>query len=219
VHFAWASAASPLAYIRDRDSALFARDGLEALIREVAAAGPKRIVLTAHSLGAGLTMETLRQIALKGDHALLRRISGVVLISPDVDVDVFRAQAHTIGDLPQPFVIFTDTNDRALGFLSMLNGTQERLGNLDDVGRLADLRVTLLDTNAFSSGAGHFTPGDSPALLAILDKLDTVNEAFAGDQRGKTGLLPGVVLTVQNATQIILAPVSAAFTPSRRSVP
>ncbi len=39
VHYAWPSAAKPLGYVYDRDSALFARDGLEKLIDEVHAAG------------------------------------------------------------------------------------------------------------------------------------------------------------------------------------
>lgn len=213
VHFAWPSAANPLAYLYDRDSALFARDGLEQLIHQVQAAGADRIILAAHSLGASVTMETLRQLALRGDRKTLSRIRGVVLISPDIDVDVFRAQARTIGPLPQPFVIFASPNDRALGFLSRLNGQPSRLGNLGSIDRIADLDVTVVNTQAFNAGAGHFNPGDSPALLRILDQSNAVNDAFEGDGRGKTGVLPGVALTVRNATQIILAPAAATFTP------
>ena len=67
VHYSWPSAANPLGYVYDRDSALFARDGLENLIEEVADAGATRILLVAHSMGAALTMEALRQTAIRGN--------------------------------------------------------------------------------------------------------------------------------------------------------
>jgi esterase/lipase superfamily enzyme len=59
-------------------------------------------------------METLRQIAIDGRSGLLGRIGTVVLILPDPDVDVFRAQALRIGALPQPFLIVTSPRDRVL---------------------------------------------------------------------------------------------------------
>ncbi|MEZ5777072.1 MAG: alpha/beta fold hydrolase [Paracoccaceae bacterium] len=209
VHYSWPSRAHPLGYAYDRDSALFARDGLEDLLEEVEAAGAERILIIAHSMGSALTMETLRQIALENDRRLLRRISGVVLMSPDIDTDVFRAQAKRIGELPQPFVIFTSKKDRALALAARLTGQKDRLGNIEDVNEIADLKVTLLDTTAFSSGLGHFDLGNSSALLAILGGIADVDAAFAGDRAGRTGLITGAVLTVQSATQIVLSPVTA----------
>ena len=209
VHYSWPSRAHPLGYAYDRDSALFARDGLETLLREVEAAGARRILIVAHSMGSALTMETLRQIAITGQKRLLGKISGVALISPDIDVDVFRAQALRIGELPQPFVIFTSKKDRALALSARLTGQHDRLGNVTEVAEVADLKVTILDTTAFSSGVGHFTAGDSPALIKILSRLADVGDAFAADQTGRTGLLPGAVLTVQSATEIVLLPVTA----------
>lgn len=209
VHYSWPSAGNPLGYVRDRDSALFARDGLEALMHEVSAAGADRILLVAHSMGSALTMETLRQIAQKGDRALQSKISGVILISPDLDVDVFRTQALDIGKLPQPFIIFGSNKDRLLGISATITGEPERLGNLKDLSRLADLSVTYLDVAAFSSGAGHFSVGDSPSLLALLGRIADVDAAFDSDRRGRVSLLSGVVLTVQGATRIVLAPVAA----------
>ncbi|MDH5529891.1 MAG: alpha/beta fold hydrolase [Paracoccaceae bacterium] len=209
VHYSWPSRAHPLAYAYDRDSALFARDGLEELLSQVEAAGAERMLLVAHSMGAALTMETLRQMAIAKNHALLSKISGVVLISPDIDVDVFRAQARRVGNLPQPFIIFTSKKDRALALSARLTGQHDRLGNVTDIEEIADLKVTMLDTTAFSTGVGHFNAGNSPALLIILGKLSEVDDAFTGDQTGRTGLLPGAVLTLQNATQIVLSPVAA----------
>lgn len=209
VHYSWPSRANPLGYVYDRDSALFARDGLEELLDEVAAAGAERIVIVGHSMGTAIAMETLRQLAIENDRKVRPRIAGVILISPDIDVDVFRAQAKRYGELPQPFYIFVSQKDRALALSARLTGQVDRLGNLASVDEIADLNVTLLDVTAFAKGLGHFAPGDSPGLLRLLSRLSEVDESFSRDQAGRPGLLPGAVLTVQNATEIVLSPVTA----------
>ncbi|MGB3314161.1 MAG: alpha/beta fold hydrolase [Albidovulum sp.] len=208
VNYAWPSRGHPLGYAYDRDSALFARDGLEDLLDEVIAAGAERVLIVSHSLGSALVMETLRQIAIGGNDRVRKRIGGVVLISPDIDVDVFRAQAARIGKLPEPFLIFTSKKDRILALSARLTGQRDRLGNLTDVEEIANLDVTLLDTTAFSQGVGHFNPGNSPALLVLLSRITDVDTALAAGRTGRPGLLPGVALTVQNATQIVLSPVT-----------
>lgn len=209
VHYAWPSAGSPFGYVDDRDSALFARDGLDTLLREVAAAGPRRILMIGHSMGSSVVMEALRTAALQGDRKVLNKLAGVVLISPDIDIDVFRSQARGIGKLPQPFLIFGSTRDRALSLSAAIVGRQERLGNLADLNRVADLQVTYLDVAAYASGSGHFVPGDNPALIALMGRIADIDAALMADDRARVGLLPGVVLTVRNATGIVLAPVEA----------
>lgn len=209
VHYSWPSRGKPLAYVHDRDSALFARDGLETLLQDVAAAGAERIVIVGHSMGAALAMETLRQIAIRGNAALMARIGGVVLLSPDIDIDVFHAQASMIGRLPQPFFIFTSRRDKALALSARLTGTrQERLGNIKDLDQIADLEVTVVDVAAFSVGDGHFNVSKSPALIGLLGQIGDVAAAYGRDRTGRPGLLPGVVLTVQNVTQVVLRPVA-----------
>ena len=210
VHYSWPSKGHPLGYVYDRDSALFARDGLEELLRDVEGAGADRVLLVAHSLGSLVLMETLRQMEIGGQQQQLAKVGGVVLVSPDLDVDLFRSEAAQIGKLPQPFLIFTSRKDRALSLSARLTGrNQSRLGNLDSARDLADLNVTVLDTTAFSRGAGHFNVANSPALLAVLSQIGTVDRALERDTRGRTGLLPGAILTFQNATEIILSPVAA----------
>ncbi|NEX48108.1 alpha/beta fold hydrolase [Rhodobacter sp. ETT8] len=209
VHYSWPSAAQPLGYVYDRDSALFSRDGLERLLVEIEGAGAKRIVVVAHSMGSALVMEGLRQIAIRKENRILDRIGGVILISPDIDVDVFRAQALAIPKLPEPFIVFSSERDRILRLSATLTGQRDRLGTLKDISRVGDLPITFLDTAAFSSGAGHFNLGDSPSLLRLLDGILSVDASLDAERVRRTGLLPGAVLTVQNATQIILSPVVA----------
>lgn len=209
LHYSWPSAAEPLGYLYDRDSAMFARDGLEELIRETIAAGATRVTLVAHSMGSFLTMESLRDIA-QTDGRIRPQIAGVVLMSPDIDVEVFRMQARDIGALPQPFLIFGSDRDRVLRLSALVTGQTGRLGSLDDVTDLSDLDVTYVDVAAFSKGDGHFVPGTSPALIKLLNRVADVDRAFDNDAAGRTGLLPGAILTVRNATRIILSPVADA---------
>lgn len=208
LHYSWPSLGAPLAYAHDRDSALFARDGLEAMIRQSAGADVQRLLLVGHSMGSQLLMETLRQIALRGDRALLNRIGGVILISPDIDVDVFRLQARAIGALPQPFLIVTSQRDRVLQLSARLTGQRSRLGNLGNPEPLDGLEVTLLDVSAFSTGEGHFNVARSPALIQLLDQVGAIDAALGTEQAGRLPLIPATILTLQNTTQIILEPLT-----------
>lgn len=206
VHYSWPSRASALGYAYDRDSALFARDGLETLLQQVTAAGADRVLLVAHSMGAGLAMETLRQIALRGDRKLLSKVAGVMLMSPDIDVDVFRAQAQVIGRLPQPFLVFTSRRDSALALSAFVARESQRLGNLRDVSRLAGLSVTLVETGDFKAGNSHFSAATSPALIRLLASVGAIDAALVQDSSNRVGLLPGALLTIQGATRIVLDP-------------
>ena len=208
-HFAWPSEGNAFGYVYDRESVLFSRDGLERMIREAHAAGPRRLILVAHSMGSLLVMETLRQMSLADPGSASRLIDGVVLMSPDLDVQLFRQQAQTIGTLPDPFYVFTSEEDRILGLSSLVSGQPDRLGNLISPNEVADLNVVILDVSVFSSGAGHFTVGDSSALLAILGDAREVSDAFDAADAARAGILPGTAIRVQNATQVVLNPGSA----------
>ena len=207
LHYSWPSAAEPLGYLYDRDSATFARQGLESLIRETISSGATRVTLVAHSMGSHLSMEALRDIAFK-DGRVMPQLRGVVLISPDIDVEVFRMQARDIGTLPQPFLIFGSDRDRVLRLSALITGQRGRLGSLDSVQQLSDLEVTYLDVGAFAKGGGHFAPGTSPALIKLLGRIGEVDQAFGNDAAGRAGLLPGVILTARSATRVILTPVA-----------
>lgn len=212
MHYSWPSLGVPLAYAYDRDSALIARDGLVEMIDELRRAGVQKLHLLAHSMGSQLVMESLRQMSIARDPAL-RTIRGVTLMSPDIDVELFREQARRIGNLPQPFVIVTSQRDRILLLSAQLTGERTRLGNLSDPSEVAGLDVTLVDVSAFSRGAGHFTAASSPELIAMVQRAEEVNAAFEADASGALPLLPATILTLQNTTQVIVEPISGASRP------
>ena len=131
VLFSWPSRGRIFDYAYDRESANFSRDALENLLREVAQnTSVNEITVLAHSMGAWLTMETLRQMAIHGTR-LPSKIRTVVLASPDVDVDVFRVQLDRIGTPRPRIVVFLSQEDRALGIARRLAGNVERLGRID----------------------------------------------------------------------------------------
>lgn len=208
IAFAWPSRGSAFGYEYDKDSVLAGRDALERLLMDLDQSGVTDIVLLGHSMGAFLSMETLRQIELKTPRWSARVLSAILLISPDIDVDVFRSQARQINPLPHPFVIFTSTEDRALRVAARLTGRPSRLGNLSNVSEISDLPVSVIDVTAFSedSGNSHFVAGSSPALIATLGRVGKIDHDFLRGESGMSGLLPGTSKTVNYATQIILEP-------------
>ncbi|MDU8927510.1 alpha/beta fold hydrolase [Alisedimentitalea sp. MJ-SS2] len=181
--FSWPSAGDPRGYIYDRDSVLFARDGFEQLIRDLRARGQREIVIVAHSMGAYLTMEALRQMALKGDRYLMDAISTVALMSPDIDPDVFRQQAVTIGRLPRPFLILTSQKDKVLGLAEFLTGRKQRLGRIKDESEVAGLGVTVLDVTDFTGDStdSHNVAATSGALIKLLRGVEAQIRQGGGD--------------------------------------
>ncbi|MCA3442571.1 MAG: alpha/beta fold hydrolase [Rhodobacter sp.] len=209
VHYSWPSAGEALGYIYDKDSSLYARDGLETLFNEVVAAGAQEVIVVGHSMGALLLVESLRQMDIRNETKLRRYLAGVVLLSPDIDVELFKSQASTFGELPQPFLILSSRKDRALQLSSFITGEPDRLGNIGDIGQVADLEVYVIDIAAYSTGSGHFTIGDSPELITLLNNIGSVQAAFDRDNAGRAGLLPGLVLTARKATAVVVSPVVA----------
>ena len=195
VIYSWPSRGKALAYAYDNDSVLFARDGLERLLRQISETGARRILLVAHSIGSTLTMETLRQIDIDSPGWPARNLAGVVLISPDLDVEVFRSQMQRISRVPEPFLIFVSHKDKVLNLSARLRGTsqQDRLGNIQNSEMVADLPVQVIDTTAFSDGAesSHFVPATSPALIALIRKAASINTTFRDEQITITSVLTG----------------------------
>lgn len=169
VLFTWPSAGHPAGYVYDRDSVLFARDDLEAVLSDLTRNGDK-VFIVAHSLGTHLTMETLRQARLKGNSRMLDSLSGVVLISPDIDLDLFRRQAAAVDKLPQPFLIFAARQDKALNLSSFLTGRKPRVGRLVSADALGRDDVEVIDFSDFATGRrlDHLVPVTSPTAISIL---------------------------------------------------
>lgn len=181
--FSWPSAGDPRGYIYDRDSVLYARDDLTEMLRQLTRAPGDKVFVLAHSMGSSLVMEALRGIALSGDRHLLNRISGVVLMSPDIDPDVFDRQAEVIGKLPQPFLIFITKEDRALTVSGFITGRKPRLGMIDSADKVQRPDVQVIDFSSLADGSGlnHFVPVTSPAAIGLLREILAESGAEGSD--------------------------------------
>ena len=183
VLYAWPATENTFEYLHDRDSVLFARNGLQTLLEQLARSGSERLILVAHSIGSMLLMETLRQLALSNDKSVSRIIKGVVLISPDIDETVFKIQLSSLDPVPDSFIVFSDDKDRALKFMSFLTGRRNRLGQITNPEDLKKYDVQVINLSEYTDGDGflnHSVAITSPSVIAILRKLQTTNESLVG---------------------------------------
>ncbi len=180
VLFTWPSGGGLTDYVYDRDSAVYSRDALEAVLQAlVDDRNVDSISILAHSMGNYLAMESLRQMAIR-DRGLSPKIQQVMLASPDIDVDVFRRQIAEIDAGPRPadFTLFVSRDDRALGLSSFLARDSTRLGALDptkepyrsilEQGRVQVVDLTGLASTDFTNH-GKFASGE--VVGAIGERL------------------------------------------------
>ena len=71
-----------------------------------------------------------------------------------------------------------------------------------------DLPIEIIDTTAFSKNAEstHFVAGTSPALIAMLNDMQSLNETFGPDQRGFEFLIPTELTNNLGTTRVTLLP-------------
>ena len=93
VLFTWPSGGSVFDYLYDRDSANYSRDALETMIQQITdSPDVEEVTLLAHSMGGWLAMEAVRQLAIRNGGHVPKKLSNIILASPDIDVDVFVTQ-------------------------------------------------------------------------------------------------------------------------------
>ena len=160
--FAWPSEAKVSGYLADRDAVTYSRDQLADLLVSVSRPpSTGQVLLLGHSMGGWLTAEALRQLRLTRQDATLRRLK-VVLASPDIDVDVFKAQMEVIGPLTPPMTILVSRKDLALALSSRLAGNRPRVGRLDvddprvqEAALRGDLQIVDVSSSGPDDPVGH----------------------------------------------------------------
>jgi esterase/lipase superfamily enzyme len=213
VHYSWPSAADARLYLYDRDSAFYARDGLERLLRLLADSDADRIVVVGHSMGAQVTLEALRQMALTGAPRFFDKLTAVALLSPDVDVDLFRSELTPLATMDIPWIIFVSSHDRALRVSSLLRGRLARLGSLSDPTAIADLDVTIIDMSAVEGDPlGHSVVASSPVMISLVQGLSQYGPTILAEEEQNTGLAATTIQAVQQVTEVVVSPL-APLTP------
>jgi esterase/lipase superfamily enzyme len=200
--FSWPSRGRFLDYKRDLDNASYSRSDLANLLEAaIDSQSINEVVVLAHSMGAWLTVEAIRQVALRRG-GVPSKVSSLILASPDLDVGVFRRQVEDMGPKRPKITIFVARNDLALRLSRFISRGDARLGGIDpsqeDYRRaLSDLQgVTVLDLSALSSGdrVNHALFATSPEAVRLIgDRLvqgqqisdaDVVRPATAVDAIG-----------------------------------
>ena len=132
VAFAWPSRAKLFDYGYDRDSAMWSRDALHAVLDALLASPTTgRVNVVAHSVGSMLTMEALRALHAERGALAADRIGALVFAAPDIDMDVFTSSVEHIGPLARKITVITAANDRALALSGWMAGGVSRAGAAD----------------------------------------------------------------------------------------
>jgi esterase/lipase superfamily enzyme len=211
VHFAWPSAAHVQDYLYDRESTVVARAPLAETIAAATRTQADDVSLFAHSMGAFLLIETLHAMATRGEAAVLDRVGAVVLVSPDIEIDVFLVQAPPVLAAGVPIYLVVSDNDRALALSARIRGERERLGSIRSPAELGGLDVGVIDVSGIrpTDLEGHFREATSPALIDFIRSLHGAGTDLL-DDRGRGGLLEGGVALVQEGARVITAPLAPA---------
>ena len=191
VLFAWPSQAQVAGYIADRDSAMISRDHLvELLTALVDDTRIGDITLVAHSMGAWLAVEALRELRLTGRDRVIGRLQ-VVLAAPDIDVGLFHAQMKVLGPMDPPMTVLVSPDDRALLVSRRLAGDRDRLGALDITDPRVEVaaqeaNVVLIDISSLDA-SDTLRHGRFAMLGAVYSQLEDTGASSAGQRLQRAG--------------------------------
>lgn len=228
VMFTWPSRGSVFEYGYDKESTNYSRSALEAVLdaatRET---GVRDITILAHSMGTWLTVESLRQMAIRND-GVPSKIANVILAAPDLDIDVFRQQLADMGPRRPKFTVFVSRDDRALALSRRISGNVDRLGQIDINNpayreQLEEEGITVLDLSALQVGdkLNHSKFAESPEVVRLLGRrlIDgqtvTDQDLGLGAELGTTAL--SVSNTVGSAAGLAISAPIAILDPSTRN--
>jgi esterase/lipase superfamily enzyme len=204
VVFSWPSRNDLTEYVTDRESATYSRDYLERVLNEIAETpGVRSINLVAHSMGNWLAMETLRQAKLREQSPFVAKLNQVVLLAPDIDVDVFRTQLDAIGKLKHPIIVAVSRDDLALAASQRIAGDVPRVGNvlIDNPRAQAAIERYGLDVVDLSQVDSSDYLGHSKFADAVPE-LQNIAASGAGR---RNGVLGGAGIFVLNSTGRLLS--------------
>ena len=211
VLYTWPATSSLLDYGAAKENATLSRDALAKLIHRLSEVpGIGRVHILAHSMGAWLTMEALRENAISGSPDLNGKLGDVMLAAPDIDLNVFRQQ---LGRLDASHVsVLVASNDRALSISRSLAGDRPRLGGLDpnnprDRAALDELGVKVYDLSTASTGLiGHGTYADAPQAVRTIGSQLTEQRPQDANVQAVLGERP----VDSNITAVPLAPLAGS---------
>jgi len=225
--FTWPSRGSLLAYGYDRESNGFSRDALERLLTFISNdPNVSEISILAHSMGNVVTLEALRQMAIRKGH-IPAKIRNVMLAAPDVDADVFRVFFDDLGHPKPNFTIFVSQDDKALAVSKRVWGDMPRIGQIDPEAEpykteFAHNNVTFIDLTKLKSDdpLNHGKFASSPEVVQSIGVRLADGQAMT-DSRVGVGeriieMTSNAASTVGTAAGLVIAAPVAVVDPNTR---
>ncbi|MBW3097571.1 alpha/beta hydrolase [Pseudohoeflea coraliihabitans] len=203
--FTWPSRGSVFAYGYDKESTNYSRSALEAVLAAAAdESAVDEVTVLAHSMGTWLTVEALRQLAIR-EGRIPRKISNVILAAPDLDIDVFRQQLADMGPDRPKFTIFVSRDDRALSVSRRISGNIDRLGQVDIEdpairSQLEQEGITVLDLSKLQGGdrLNHSKFSESPEVVRLLGDRLIAGQTITDQDIGLGAELGATALSITN---------------------
>jgi esterase/lipase superfamily enzyme len=204
--FTWPSRGSVFDYVYDRESANYSRTALERGLRSlVSDPGIKDITILAHSMGTWLTVEALRQMAIREGN-IPPKIKNVVLASPDLDVDVFARQWTEMGTKRPKFTIFISQDDKALAASRFLSGGVNRVGAINPAeepyrSAIENAGITVIDLTKLNTGdaLNHGKFAESPEIVQLIGQRIATGQALTATNADLGNRVGAVLLGTANA--------------------
>ncbi|MCC2608327.1 alpha/beta hydrolase [Neorhizobium sp. Rsf11] len=227
VLFTWPSRGSIFAYNYDKESTNYSREALEEMLRRLSQEPTVgEVTIMAHSMGSWLTVEALRQMAIR-DGRVAPKIQNVILASPDLDVDVFSHQLAEIGEKRPHFTLFVSRDDRALSLSRRISGNIDRLGQVDPTvepyrSEFEKAGIVVLDLTALKTGdrLNHGKFAESPEVVKLLGNRliagQTVTDSNVGLGERLGAVAVGTAQTVGSAASVAVSAPIAIFDPATR---
>jgi esterase/lipase superfamily enzyme len=158
-------------------------------------------------MGTALLMDALWIMAQSGHAEVFSKINLVVLMSPDMSVDIFRQQAPSVIARGAPIFVVVSESDRALRASARLRGQQDRLGSIRSEAELGGIDVGVLDLSSIESGdsLGHFKAGTSEVIAFVRSLHESGQEVFQGRQ---PGLLESGATMIQQGADVLVEPLA-----------
>lgn len=226
VLFTWPSKGKLFAYLYDRDSSNYSRNALESLLRYLAKDPQvEKISILAHSMGNWVTLEALRQMAIR-DGRVAAKIKLVMLADPDVDVDIALEQISTLGPERPHIVLFLSENDRALAAAKEL-WEAPRLGAIDPnvepyKSMLEQERISVINlTNMPSHDEfNHGKFAEDPKVVELIGRSlasgQTLTDSRVGFGQKIMQTTAGAAASVGHAAGLIISAPVALVDPETR---
>jgi esterase/lipase superfamily enzyme len=157
IFYSWPSQGKKRSYLVDETNASWTLPHLEAFLKEIRSkSGATRVHIIAHSMGARILTQALRDIGSDKSEGV--RFNQIILAAPDIDRDTFAELARAINVSADRITLYASSRDRALKLSRDIHGytrAGESGSNLTIVPGVDTVDATTVYTDFFSDFLSH----------------------------------------------------------------